>query len=173
MDKRMALENRHRIVVAMPNTNVLGKDLVGAFLILILFLLMVGIILIPEILKLFDAAMSSRNIPAWAAVLGSVALAGSLVAFPIFLIIQGFIHYRDARTLDRSGILTKGSISEKWVDMSNGKPIYQVQYKYSSGLNALQTVNKEVFQQLTCDQSIDVLHLQHAPHVSRLELGSL
>jgi hypothetical protein len=35
----------------------------------------------------------------------------------------------------------------------------------------MQIVDEEAFQSLQPNQSIEVLHLQHAPHISRLELG--
>ncbi len=172
MTQKTVTKHQRSEITAVPDTNILRNDLAGAFLILILFLLVVRIIFVPEILKLYNAAIVSQNISMWIAFLGSTLLAGLLMTFPVFLIVQGIAYYRDARALDRIGILAKGSISEKWVDASDGNPIYQVRYNYSC-LNALQIVSKDVFQQLICDQSIDVLYLQHAPHVSRLELSSL
>ena len=168
----MDTENQYRGLTSTPNAKYLGKNLIGAFLILIVSLLMILIILAPEVTELFRFAVSSRGILAWTIALGSLFLVGFLIVFPVFLIVQGFIDHRNARDLDRIGILTKGSIAEKWVDESENIPIYHVRYKYFLDINALQIVNEDVFQKLKCDQSIDVLHLKHTPHVSRLDLDS-
>lgn len=172
MEKSKVREEQPNGVTVLPNSKTLRKNLVGAFMILIISLLMIEIILVPEVTRLFNSAMLSQNISVWIVLVGSLLLVTFLIAFPVFLVIQGFVYYRDARKLDRMGIRTKGLVIEKWADISEGTPVYHVCYKYLLDMDALQTVSERVFRHLECDQSIDVLHLEHAPQVSRMLLES-
>ena len=99
MDNNKDLENEHNVLNGTPNVNnKLGRNLVGAFLILILALLVIGLILAQEILELFRIAMLSGSIFAWTSASGGVLLIGFLIAFPVFLLVQGYIDYRKAAT---------------------------------------------------------------------------
>ena len=168
----MIIKHQHHNLTATTNTNLLGRNLLGAVLILILSLLMVGNILIPDALGLLMEAIFSQNILEWATVIGSFFLAGFMLAFPIFLLLQGFKNYRDGRALDQIGILTEGSLTEKWIEEADDNPIYFVRYKYFLDLNAFQIVNQDIFQQLICDQEIKVLLLENAPYISRLDFNA-
>jgi hypothetical protein len=164
----MIIKHQDQSLTATPNSKLLGRNLLGAVLVFILALLMVGNILIPDVLRLLVEAIFSQNILEWATAIGSFLLTGFMLAFPIFLILQGFIFYRDSRALDQIGILTEGSIVEMWIDESENDPLYIVRYKYFLDLDALQMVNRDIFQQLTSNQEIGVLLLENAPYISRL-----
>jgi hypothetical protein len=168
----MIIKHQDQSLTATPNSNLLGRNLLGAVLIFILALLMVGNILIPDVLRLLVEAMFIQNIPAWVTTIGSFLLTVFMLAFPIFLILQGFKNYWDGRALDQIGILTEGSITEKWIEESDDNPIYFVRYKYFLDLNAFQVVNQDIFQQLTCDQVINVLLLENAPYISRPDFNA-
>ncbi|HEX2996289.1 MAG TPA: hypothetical protein VHP14_15795 [Anaerolineales bacterium] len=173
MDKRTTFEHRQHDIAAIPNAKVVVKEVAGAFLTLFLFLLLVETVLIPEVLELYTSAILSQTLITWAAFAGSTFLSGLLIAFPAVLIIRGIACYRDAHALDKLGVLTEGSITEKRLDTSNGRFIYYVRYKYFRDWTALQTVTDDVFRRLACGQSVEVLQLEHAPHISRLVLNSL
>lgn len=166
----MESEYSHHSVPSALNTKLLAKNLLGTFLILPLAFMLVVYVLLPEVLRLFVEADLLQSVAAWATALGSLFLSVFILAFPVFLALQGFVYFRDARALDQNGVLAKGSIAEKWVDESDNDPIYHVRYKYFLDLDALATVNKDIFQQLACGQNIDVILLENAPYISRLNL---
>lgn len=168
----MMIKHQDQNLTATPNSKLLGRNLLGAILILILSLLMVGNILLPDVLGMLVEAIFSQNMLVWVTAIGSFLLTEFMLAFPIFLILQGFKYYRDGRALDQIGILTEGSITEKWIDESDGNLIYLVRYKYFLDLNAFQIVNQDIFQQLTCNQVINVVLLENAPYISRLDFNA-
>ena len=166
----MSTEHTH-LEALTSDARTLARNLIGAFMILILSLVIVMTILAPEMVRVLNIAAVSHGAFEWLSVVGSVLITGFLIVFPVVLIVQGYIDYRHAYDLECIGILTKGSIAEKWVDDSDGDPIYHILYKYCQELKAIQVVDAEIFRSLQRDQIINVLHLKHAPHISRLELS--
>lgn len=160
----------HQGLTATPEKVALMKNLVGAMMILVISNLMIFGILAPDLVELSKIATISKDFPDWMVVIGSCLIVVILMAFPVMLIIQGLVDFRTASTLDQLGILTKGYIAEKWVDLSNHWPVYHVRYCYLLHMSALQIVSKELFQRLQYGQDINVLHLEDAPHISRLAM---
>lgn len=159
-------KSKRHVIVAMETAGQLAKNLVGAFLLLVISLSVALFIMAPELMDTF------KNSSGWTFIFsGSVLLVVFLIVFPIFLVAQGIYQYRNARALEQTGTLTTGAILEKWVDSSDGRPIYHVLYKYRKSIKALQIVSESMFQKLQCKQSIDVLHLENAPHISRLNFN--
>ena len=160
----------HQGLTATPEKVALMKNLVGAMMILVISNLMIFGILAPDLVELSKIATISKDFSDWIVVIGSCLIVGILIVFPVMLIIQGLVDLRTASTLDRTGILTKGYIMDKWVDVSNHRPVYHVRYRYLLRMDALQIVSKELFQRLNHGQDINVLHLEEAPHISRLAM---
>ena len=160
----------HQGLTATPEKVTLMKNLVGAMMVLVISNLMIFGILAPDLVELSKIATISKDFSDWIVVIGSCLIVGILIVFPVMLIIQGLVDLRTASTLDRTGILTKGYIMDKWVDVSNHRPVYHVRYRYLLRMNALQIVSKELFQRLNHGQDINVLHLEEAPHISRLAM---
>ena len=72
-------------------------------------------------MELFKSGFSSP-------VASATALAGVLTVSFLFItsaswFIQSIIDYRNARDLDRLGLMTKGAIIEKWEEELNGKSV--------------------------------------------------
>lgn len=149
-------------ILATESAKQLAKNLIGIFLLLLISLSVVLFIMVPALINVLE------NEPEWAIVVAGIMVTGFIIIFPVFLFTQMVNQYREARALEKAGTLTKGAIVEKWVDTSEGRPIYHVLYKYRRSIKALQVVSESVFQKLQCDQNIDVLHLENAPHISRL-----
>jgi hypothetical protein len=154
--------------VAMPDSKLLAKNIMGSFMILLLAIVSIGTLLLPNLGELLKLGVSS--IGESAAVLAGVLIVGFLLTVPTTWFIQALMDYRNARDLDRFGSMTKGSVLEKWIDASNGKPTFHVRYKYLLHLTAMQIVNRDTFQQLQCNENIFVLYLDNLPHISRLDL---
>lgn len=166
--KNLNLGNSTHIRVATPNLKSLRGNILGAFLILTLSSLSIGILLFPQIAELSRPAFSELTNPA--RLLAGIALAGFLVTAPATWLIWSIKEYRNAQQLDRMGTLVKGSVEDKWMSESDGKQIFYVRYKYSVQVDALQLVDMETFQQLDRNESVFVLHLENQPQVSRLDL---
>lgn len=166
----MIFKFRHQGLTATPEKVTLMINLVGAMMILVISVLTIFKILVPDLVEMFNIARISKDFADWIAALGSCLIVGILIVFPIMLILQGVVYYRNASTLDRTGILTKGYIMDKWVEISNHLPVYHVRYRYLLRLSALQIVSKELFQRLKHGQDVLVLHLEDAPHISRLAM---
>ena len=156
--------------MAVPSSKMLLKKLVGVSLILMISIWTIITILIPGLLSLFSQALLSKGLLDWTAALGGLGLVAFLIAYPILLILQGISSYKDARLLEKLGILTSGWVIDKWVDDSEGRAIYYIRYKYLNQRNALQRVSKDVFQRLARNQGVKVLILEHMPHISRILL---
>jgi len=170
MEEKMTFKFRHQGSTATPEKVTLMKNLAGALMILSISILTIFKILAPDLVETFNIARISKDFTDWIAALGSCLIVGILIVFPIMLIFQGVVYYQNASTLDRTGILTKGYIMDKWVDISNHLPVCHVRYRYLLRMSALQTVSKELFQRLNHGQDINVLHLEDAPHISRLAM---
>ena len=164
----MVLKNTSREIEATWNTGSSGRNLIGAFLILFISLWMIDTVLVPEILEIFDQAGRSHTIAGWAAALGAALILLFLVAFPIYLIVQGYVNYHEARILDRKGVKIGAYIIDKWVDDSGWWHVYYVQYRYQERINVVETVTKKVFQCVKPGQSIKVLILERIPHMLRI-----
>ena len=149
-------------ILATESAKQLAKNLIGIFLLLLISLSVVLFIMVPAFLNALEGE------PAWAMAIAGIILTGFIIVFPVFLLTQTINQYREARALEKAGKVTQGAIVEKWVDTSEGRPIYHVLYKYRRSIKALQVVSESVFQKLQRDQNIDVLHLENAPHISRL-----
>lgn len=154
--------------VAMPDSKLLVKNIMGSLMTLLLAIVSVGTLLLPNLGELLKLGVSS--IGESAAVLAGVLIVGFLLTVPTTWFIQALMDYRNARNLDRFGSMTKGSVLEKWIDASNGKPTFHVRYKYLLHLTAIQIVNRDTFQQLQCNENIFILYLDNLPHISRLDL---
>lgn len=166
----MIFKFRHQGLMATPEKVALIENLVGAMMVLVISILTIFKILAPDLVALSKVATISKDFSNWIVVIGSCLIVGILIVFPAVLIIQGLVDLRAASTLDRTGILTKGYIMDKWVDVSNHRPVYHVRYRYLLRMDALQIVSKELFQRLNHGQDINVLHLEEAPHISRLAM---
>jgi len=156
------------MITAMPGSKLLIKNIIGSFMILIITILSISILLIPNIMELFKSGFSSP-------VASATALAGVLTVSFLFItsaswFIQSIIDYRNARDLDRLGLMTKGAIIEKWEEELNGKSVYHLQYKYLTHLSATQITDKDTYQQLQYYENVFVLYLDNLPHISRLDL---
>ena len=106
----------------------------------------------------------------WSIALANVLLLGFLLAVSITLLVQSLVDYRNTRDLNRLGVVTKGLLVDKWVDVSDEKPVYRVRYKYLTQFHTVQIVGKDILQQLKRDENVQVLHLTQLPHISRLDL---
>ena len=137
-------------------------------MILLLAIASIGTLLLPNLGEFLKLGVSSLGESA--AILAGVLIVGFLLTAPATWFIQALMDYRNARDLDRLGSMTKGSVLEKWIEVSNGKPVFHVRYKYLLHLTAMQIVNEDTFQQLQCNESIFVLYLDNLPHISRLDL---
>lgn len=169
-EKVLSFEDQLRGNIAPTNLKLIVKNIVGSFLILTLSLLLIITLLTPNLLDLIQQAISSQSTFEWMIVLANVLLLGFLIAVPIAWLVQALVDYRNARDLNRLGMMTKGSVVDIWVDLSGSKPVYYVHYKYLAQFNTVQTVEENVFQQLKRDENVYVLHLEYIPHISRLDL---
>jgi len=159
-----------KVKVAMPSLKLTTRNIIGVSLILVISFLLIIFILLPNVIDLIESAVASQGAWEWLVVFGSILLMGFLIAVPISLLIQSFMEYRNVRDLNRFGVMAKGSLVNKWVDESGGKPVYYVRYKYSAPFNTSQTVDRETFQQLRYDETLFILHLENLPHISQLDL---
>ena len=164
----MKAENYEHGLDALPKTEDLLKNLVGSFLILGISLSTIQFIVLPEIMRELDSGLLAQKESIWISFIGSLLVVMCLIGFPLFLIAQGIIYYREARALDQKGILNKGSVVEKWVEDSGNRLIYCVRYRYLLHRNAIQVVTKDVFQRLSQGQDVSVSILEHLPHISRI-----
>jgi hypothetical protein len=167
--KNTEFKNQLHGHLAIPDSKLLLKNIVGSFMILTLSILAIVLLLFPKLSELVKGISSSRLVPA--TLLAGTLLVCLLFAIPLSWFVQSLVNYRNASSIDRMGIMVKGSILDKWVDESNDKLVYYVRYKYSVHLNARQAVDRDIFQQLNRDESVFVLHLEDLPHISRLDLG--
>lgn len=93
--------------------NTIVRDLIGAILILAITLSDIAMILMPELLKLFAQALNTKDAGTWLLVFLGILITIYLVAFPIFLIVQGYLYYHDARLpAENSGSAMHGN--EQW-----------------------------------------------------------
>lgn len=74
------------------------KNLIGAFMILVLSGSANWLLLVPELQKAFTTATLTQNLQEWIGVGGGLLLVIFLFAYPIFLIIQGIVDFRTPRT---------------------------------------------------------------------------
>lgn len=95
---------------------------------------------------------------------------GFLIGFPAVLLIQSVVDYRRAYALEHFGLMTKGSLVKKWVEILDNQPVYRVRYEYLTYLSAVQTVGEETYKQIIQDETLFVLYLENLPHISRLDL---
>ena len=151
-----------------PDTKLLINNIIGAFLILMISLVFTFVLLFPSLMAQFNTDISSVGTPVL--LLGGVLIMGFLITVPATWFIQAIIDYRNARDLDRLGLMTKGTVVEKWEAELNGKPVYYLQYKYLTHLRATQTTDKNTYQQLQHNENVFVLYLDNLPHISRLDL---
>jgi hypothetical protein len=70
--------------------------------------------------------------------------------------------------LDQRGVFIDAYILDKWVDHSDGRSIFCIRYKYLQNMDAVQTVNRIVFDRLIKGGNIKILVLEQLPYVSRL-----
>ena len=162
--------NGYRSTVALPTTAMFVKNLFGAFLILFLALSAVRFLFLPEIIGLYDDARLSGDGLLWMIFIGSVLTASFVTVFPLFLVLVSLHNLGIARSLDRSSILTNASVLDKWVDDSDGKRIYCISYLYMQHLQAVQIVNRSIFERLYKGASIKAQVLERLPNISRLWL---
>jgi len=131
------------------------------------------ILLFPEaVVRLQDPSLSS-SIRKWFMALGGIFTVGILFIGPILLFANAMIQYFAARSLDRLGVITKGSILQKWVDMVDDRLMYRVSYQFKSHLRVWQTVPLQFYEQTSPGQIVEVLHLEKSPHLARLELDEV
>jgi hypothetical protein len=166
----MSFNDQIRSNVAVSDLKLVTRNIIGVFLMLTLSLLLIVAILIPNMIGLTASAVSSHSFSEWGVVFAGILLMGFLIVAPVILLIQSSVEYRNIRALSRFGLMTKGSIVDKWVESSDGKPVYHVHYTYLSHFTAVQIVDKVVFEELKYNETIFVLHLEHAPHISCLDL---
>lgn len=169
-EKILSFDDQWRGNTAVTDSKLIVKNIVGSFLILILSLLVIVMLLFSNVLDLVHHAIYSQDIAGWMMVLANLLLLGFLTALPIAWLVQSLVDYRNNRDLTRLGMMTKGSIVDKWVDLSGSKPIYYVRYKYLAQFSTTQKVGEETFRQLKRDEKVFVLYLEHSPHISRLDL---
>ncbi len=166
----ISFEDQPRGNIAIPRMKLIINNMIGAFLILIIALTLIVTLLLPNVLDAIQYAMLSPGIAERILVLADLLLLGFLLAVPTTFLVWSLLDYRNARNLTRLGVMTKGSLLDKWADTSGPRPVYHVHYRYLAQFDATQTVDEDVFQQLKRDENIFVLHLEHLPHISRLEL---
>ena len=168
----LSLEGRSRdkVKAAAQDLKLITRNIVGMILVLMLTFLLIVAILAPGVVDLIENAISSQETFDWLVVFGCVLLMGFLIAVPIGLLLQSVAEYRHTRDLNRFGLMTKGSLLDKWVDTSGGKPVYYVRYKYLASFNTSQMVDRNTFQGLKYDETLFVLHLEDLPHISQLDV---
>lgn len=90
----------HKIArhLSNSNTDTIARDLISAFTILAITQSEITLIFIPELIKLFTHATNRKEVEVWLLILITMYL----IAFPIFLIVQGYSYYRDARKLAKN-----------------------------------------------------------------------
>jgi hypothetical protein len=124
---------------------------------------------IPNILDLIRGATFLQSIFEGSIALANVLLLGFLLAISVILLVQALVDYRYTHDLDRQGAVTQGWLMDKWVDVSGEQPVYRVRYKYLTKFQTVQTVSKEIFQQLQRHENVPIRHLEQFPQISRLE----
>ncbi|MEW6403688.1 MAG: hypothetical protein AB1649_17980 [Chloroflexota bacterium] len=136
---------------------------------LLVFATVVCVLLLPE--AIHRAAVSRLFTGAREFFMGVAGIFTLLLLFlgPLALCINAILRYREARALDRLGVITKGLILEKWVDTVDDQPSYRVSYQFKDHLRAWQVVPASLYHSLHVGQTVEVLHLSQSPHISRLE----
>ena len=166
--KVIKLENSSRSHTASVNSKYLVRNIVGSSLFLVLFILAVVLILLPPIVDLLRQAFVSVAISA--TLLSGLLLATFLVSLPVSWFVRSLGEYRTAKALSRRGVVTNGSLMDKWMDEENGRPVYYVRYKHAIHLNAMQRVDRETFEQLRHAETLYILYMEDLPQVSCLDL---
>ena len=82
---------------------------------------------------------------------------------PIFIarFFRSVAEYQTAYSLDRAGVITYGSILDKWMDETDGSPVHYVRYRYTVHVNVKQKIDRDTYERLNRKDSV---------HISRLEL---
>lgn len=154
--------------MAQPTATVLAKELLGAFLVLIIAVMVVLFLLAPAIGRLYDLVRFSADLSTGLTFIGSLITAGFLFVFPLFLIRESLRTLGTARKLDQSGILTDAYIMDKWVEDSDGRSIFWIHYGYLQHRSGIQSVNRDIFDRLAKGARIKVLALPQSPCISRI-----
>jgi hypothetical protein len=90
---------------------------------------------------------------------------------PLILFFKAVSKYHAARSLDRLGVITKGSVLQKWVDIVDDQRVYRASYQFKDNLQAWQTIPFQYYEEISPGQDIEVLCLEKFPHFSRLDWG--
>jgi membrane protein implicated in regulation of membrane protease activity len=166
--KNINFRTPFRSHTAIPDTDQLIKKFASSFLIVLLIILFASIFIFPRVAALFNRA--SLSVSEFGILLVSVSIAVYLLLFFIARFFRSAARYRTAHSLDRAGEITHGSIVDKWMDETNGTPVYYVRYKYTVHVNAKQKIDKATYEKLNRKDTACILYLENLPHISRLEL---
>jgi hypothetical protein len=107
-----SFEDQLRGNIATTNMKLIVKNIVSSFLILMLSLLLIITLLTPRLLDLLKSAISSQDMFEWMIVLANVLLLEFLIAVPFAWLLQALVDYRNARDLNRLGMMTNGWICQ-------------------------------------------------------------
>ena len=152
---------------ATPDIDQLVKKLASSFLIVFLSVLFTSIFVFPRLAALFRrASFSGSEI---GILLVSVSVIANLLLFFSARFLQAVAKYRTAHALDQAGVIIYGTILDKWMDETDGAPLYYVRYRYTVHINAKQKIDRDAYERLVRKDSACILHLENLPHISRLE----
>lgn len=79
-----------------PDVRSVGRDFIGAVILLVFSLLTITILFIPELFLLINTALGSNEISGWLPVLITILIVGYLIIFPVVLVIKGYFYYRNS-----------------------------------------------------------------------------
>jgi hypothetical protein len=159
-----------RLMAVLPAREIKGYVLYTFFL--LIFSMTTCILLYPEALARIEDPFVMSSTRKSVMALGGVLTVAVLFVGPVLLFVNAVARYLAARSLDRLGVITKGSILQKWVDTVDDQCLYRVSYQFKSHLRAWQTVPPQFYEGTSPGQTVEVLHLEGSPHLSRLELDA-
>ncbi len=93
----MKIEKQFQFGLQIDNSKFLGKNILGAFLILILAMALTTFIIWPDIENSFKVAIQTQGIMEWVYAWEGLLVSGFVIIFPLFLVIQAISHYRQAK----------------------------------------------------------------------------
>jgi hypothetical protein len=93
----MDIENQLQVGSGGNNSKYRGFNLFGSFLILLIAVTLTTWIIWPDLETSLNIAMQTRGIMDWLYVSEGLLLAGFVIAFPFYLVVQATMHYRQSK----------------------------------------------------------------------------